>query len=491
MSNEFLEIIKRFESKSYVAATLIRNEISDDMLAKNHIDYLSVSKSDNTKITYLTKDRIDKIDPNDYWSSSKRYLTKPGAFVSKLFNRNISSRDVEEFSNLFNSFAVVKPLNFRVVEGEDIRKYYKYSNYAEERGSLGNSCMKYENCQGLFNIYTENTDHIKMLILLNDSDRIMGRALLWNFDNKVMDRIYTISDEEYAAHFKKWADDNGYIYKTEQNWGNTINFNVGGENKELKLSFKLPNTSMSKYPYMDTFKFLDDNGVIHNHIPDTKDFRTLCGADGSTYNSDYFRFDAISRTMRHSGECVYVSYKDFYTYSGNTYYSSINDAYIMRSDSVYSNELEDYIFNSDFSKFNNDVKIADYINRRKAKVEKIKFTFDSDSFGGWDSDRFYRRNVHPITTTDIIQPIEMTDAPTEMEVEQVPQSSELGVSYITEHDSREDDSNFSDLAQAVSEMREDNSLSADDVFETYTSLASTDGRRNYLNRIIREMSQNF
>lgn len=461
MSNEFLEIIKRFQSKSYVATTLIRNEISDDMLAKDHIDYLSISKSDNTKITYLTKDRIDKIDPNDYWSSSKRYLTKPGAFVSKLFNKCFSSRDVEEFSNLFNSFAVVKPLNFKVVEGEDIRKYYKHSNYAEERGSLGNSCMKYENCQSLFNIYTENTDHIKMLILLNDCDKVMGRALLWNFDDKVMDRIYTISDEEYAAHFKKWADDNGYIYKTEQNWGNTINFNVGGENKELKLSFKLPNTSMSKYPYMDTFKFLDNNGVIHNHIPDTKDFRTLCGSDGSTYNSDYFRFDAISRTMRHSGECVYVSYKDFYTYSGNTYYSSINDAYIMRADSVYSNELDDYIFNSEFSKFNNDAKITDYMNRKKAKAEKMKFTFDRNSFGGWvDSDIFYQRIVRRDDRVES-QPLEIMDTNVEMantpyrnntesQVEVAPQSE------VAEPQSERSNSViFSDFAQAISEMRVD------------------------------------
>ena len=37
---------------------------------------------------------------------------------------------------------------------------------------------------------------------------------------KLMDRIYTICDEEYSSYFKKWASKNDYLHKKEQNWHN-------------------------------------------------------------------------------------------------------------------------------------------------------------------------------------------------------------------------------------------------------------------------------
>ena len=53
-----------------------------------------------------------------------------------------------------------------------------------------------------------------MLVMLNLEGNLKGRALLWNFGtNKIMDRIYTTDDEKLHLYFKKWATENGYLYK--------------------------------------------------------------------------------------------------------------------------------------------------------------------------------------------------------------------------------------------------------------------------------------
>ncbi len=139
-------------------------------------------------------------------------MAKPGGFVSKIFV-NIPEREVEKFSTLFRSEVTKPKLNFKVVNGDDIRKYYHYSSYSEKNGgSLHASCMKYDGCQRYLDIYSNNPDLCKMVVLYDNDypTRIVGRALLWEFDgNKIMDRIYTINDESYQFYFKQWATKNG------------------------------------------------------------------------------------------------------------------------------------------------------------------------------------------------------------------------------------------------------------------------------------------
>ena len=81
-----------------------------------------------------------------------------------------------------------------------------------------------------------------------------------------MDRIYTTCDEDLQFFFKKWATDNGYLYKAEQNWFNTLFFEqIGQKRQELKLSIKLNNNGYRRYPYMDTFRRYDPRiGKLYN-----------------------------------------------------------------------------------------------------------------------------------------------------------------------------------------------------------------------------------
>lgn len=372
ISNELRKVLKVIENESLVAHLLLKKRHKKDTVVENPINYVSISKTDKNKISYLNKDRMSSLEKDGYsefhfWDSSKRYQSKPGAFVGKIF-KDIPPKEVEKFSNLFKAESNKVDYEFKIVKGLDIKNYYHWENYESDRGTLGVSCMKHDSCQEYFDIYTENTDNISMIIMLNSEGYIKGRAILWDFQaNKIMDRIYTTDDEKLHHYFKKWATENGYLYKSEQNWYNTLFFeNMNTSKKELRLVLDLPNSIFRYYPYFDTFKFIDSDGVLYNYIPDDTNFKILCSTDGSKYESDYLKFDSIDKVFRYRGDSVYVNYKDFYTSDRNVVWSEVNDQYILREDSYYDDDISDNIFKDELSDKNN----KEGIKSRKKWIEE-------------------------------------------------------------------------------------------------------------------------
>ena len=366
ISDELTNILKEIESESIVAQLLLKYQHDRDDLVNDPVNFLSISREDRTKISYLTEDRMKVIDSGQYWTSSRRFQAKPGAFVSKLF-KNISSREVEKFSNLFRSQSVKPKFMFKIVSGESIRRYYHFDSYQSDKGTLGASCMKHDSCQKYLDVYVYNTDKISLLIMTDDYGSLMGRALLWKFDShKIMDRIYTICDEDLLFYFKKWSTENGYLYKSEQNWYNTLQFEqIGQKRQELKLELKI-DTEFRCLPYMDTFKFLDTKtGILYNYQHQSRYLRTLCSSEGSSYEGDYLRFDGVDRVLRYQGDSAWVEYKGFFTHYNNISWSDVNGQYILNSDSIYCEELSDCIFNGEFDHLNNH----DEIKRRKQEIK--------------------------------------------------------------------------------------------------------------------------
>lgn len=377
ISNELKEILDDIKTESIVASLLLKGTHNPEDLVENHVNYISIGSHDRTKISYLTQERISTLTDGEFWRTGRRYQGKPGAFVSKLF-KNIDSREIEKFSTLFRNQSNKLNFTFKVVAGEDIRKWYKYETNASSSGTLGASCMKHDFCQPFLNIYTENSC-VSMLIMLDSEGMLLGRSLLWDFDShKIMDRIYTVSDEEYQFYFKQWATKNNYFYKTQQNWYNTLFFEKIGEPKqEMKLEVTLPSFRFSKYPYMDTFKFINtSNGKLFNYMPDDLSYvKTLCSSDGGRYEGDYLRFDDIDRVLRHRGDCVYLDYLNCYTALSNCSYSEINDQYILNKDAFYDEELRDYLFNAEYDDKNRKDKIEkrrEYIKAENKRVEKMR-----------------------------------------------------------------------------------------------------------------------
>jgi hypothetical protein len=376
ISDDLRDILLEIESESIVAHKLLKKRHKKEDIVDDNVNYISISKTDKTRVSYVSKDRLETIPTEEYWTSSKRYNAKPGAFVSKVF-KNISQPEVEKFSNLFRAESIKPKFKFDVVSGKEIKKYYRYDSYAEDgRGSLGISCMKHDGCQKLLDIYVVNKE-VSMVVMLNEENYLLGRAILWNFDgNKIMDRIYTHDDEKLQHHFKKWATANGYLYKSEQNWFNTLFFeNMKSDKKELKLEIKI-NADLKYLPYMDTFKFIGSNGHLYNYHPNEVNFKTLCACDGGRYDQDYLKFDSIDRVFRYRGEAPYLQYLDIFTHERNLNYSSVNDCYILRKDAKYDENLDDYIFNDEYDSFNNKERIEERLRyleeKRKYREERIK-----------------------------------------------------------------------------------------------------------------------
>ena len=382
ISDDLRNVLSVIESESLVAALLLKRRHNREDLADSYVNYISISKQDRTKLSYLTQDRIDSLDPQEYWTSSRRYMAKPGAFISKVF-KDIPAKEVEKFSNLFRSQAVKAPFRFEVVKGNSIKDFYYYENYhSSERGSLGVSCMKHEHCQKYFDLYTENEENVSMLTMFNDRNRLIGRALLWDFEShKIMDRIYTYNDEELSFYFKQWATEHGYYYKSEQNWFNTLFFEqIGTGKKEFKLEVKLPNIKQHYYPYMDTFKFIDlDKGILYNYLPeDTSSLRTLTSSDGSKHPSDYLVFDMIDRVMRYRNDAAYVQYAEIWTGRQNVVYSNYNDKWMLKQDSHYEELIDDYIFNEQHNDKNSD-RVLKLIEQRRKEQEERKSGYEKSS----------------------------------------------------------------------------------------------------------------
>lgn len=376
ISEELREVLQKFEHKSLVAKILLKSRHPKSNLVDDFVNYISISKTDSSKISYLTQDRMSKIDAEHYWSTSRRFMAKPGAFVSKIF-KDIPAREIELFSNIFRLQIEQNTIQFSVVSGEQIKKWYHYENYQSEYSSLGNSCMKHDSCQDYLKIYVDNSEVCNMLILTDVNDKLIGRALLWNVSGeKIMDRIYTVNDDKYQHQFKQWADENGYWYKREQKWNNCLWFESRGQVELKTIRFDLPHYEEDcLLPYMDTFKFINiQTGRLYNYIPESNsNIRTLISSDGGFYEWNTLAKDDFTQIFHHRHETVVLKYLDNKRIlSSNAQYSEVNDDYILPEHAIWMEQIRDWIFNEEFNHLNNTDSIEKRVKRYEAYNKKEK-----------------------------------------------------------------------------------------------------------------------
>ena len=133
-----------------------------------------------------------------------------------------------------------------------------------------------------------------MLQQQNNEWLVRSRALLWedvqvtkDFSGtlpdkiKVMDRIYSVFDSDINT-FKKWAFENGYIPKFEQNAKSHQFFDIKGEVVRISCVADLNNAHFGSYPYLDTFPYfnLGKKEVSNDEYKFNWDYK-LVQADGT------------------------------------------------------------------------------------------------------------------------------------------------------------------------------------------------------------------
>lgn len=227
-------------------------------------------------LSFLPKKKYDilKNDQNKdpFGDGIGRQTIKIGRFVRKFLTKNafqefgIKDSDIEKFVNFYKSYFNYDPSKLQIVEGDDVKKYYLEDNYFRpggyNYGTLWNSCMRQPERNKFMNLYVFN--NVKMLVLFTDDGKVRARALLWNnvkeFDSdetfKFMDRIYSVYDHDVDI-FKKWAKENGYLTKWEQNAKSELFIDIDGVPERKHLYVILEKHNISWYPYLDTFKYYD------------------------------------------------------------------------------------------------------------------------------------------------------------------------------------------------------------------------------------------
>ena len=247
----------------------------------NFTFYLVELDNGNKAVIYSNTEgnNKDPLQPSKTISKSKtkvRFGRFLNAFLEAIGSK-YTSATIEKFVNLFQSEVELENNAmsfFKLVKGNEIKKWYHHRNYAANSGQLGNSCMRYDKCQSYFDIYTRNPDVCQLLIYEKD-DKLLGRALVWTLDNgkKYMDRIYTIKDN-IDILFIRWADENNISYSS------TEQMKV---NLSIKWDIDFIIDEEIQFPYMDTFIYYkpDESYLTNKFNGITRPYLELDSTSGS------------------------------------------------------------------------------------------------------------------------------------------------------------------------------------------------------------------
>lgn len=214
---------------------------------------------------------------------------KIAKLVNQIFPDKYTNKEVEEFTNLFKKIGDTTS-EFVLVEGEDIRTWYNEDKYEFTTGELGSSCMRYRRCASYLDIYVENPEVCRLLILKSeDGEEIRGRVLIWKIDIDIdnveyyMDRIYAI-DDATKLMFQEYADKQGWLKRLTSNYGDSRDFKLGDDiHTEVEATVQLKKWKYDYYPYMDTFKRLkkSDGILINDDDDDDQGYYIMTHTDGS------------------------------------------------------------------------------------------------------------------------------------------------------------------------------------------------------------------
>ena len=315
-----------------IAEQLLQLPITPD------INYLSISKEDNSQISYMDNAKIDRFGLGKKWNVKLRSRARPGRVIQRILP-NLQDREVESFVNKYSAAASKSNKSenkISIVFGEKIKFWYHRKNYFSECGDLGCSCMKYDECQDYFGIYTNNPDHVGMAIMVNNENKLLARCLIWYPNTKkdkttiFFDRIYAYSDQTEFEMYN-WCIGKGFTQCS--------NKNINKPKNVPTIKIHLPNLKFSYYPYVDTFYYLDTdnlNNLAKGISLDSTDGR-LSPDTCDLCDEESDELEIIGGGM-HSGHQACECCRE---------YSNHHGCYIFNGDATYCNYTRDWYFSEE------------------------------------------------------------------------------------------------------------------------------------------------
>jgi hypothetical protein len=280
----------------------------DKNLTQNYIDVCG-----EDEVTFISDTRLDRLydteedDVNPY-TAKGRGTIKIGRFISALLKNNLikdelpsdfkfNDKDIEEFVNLYKSSDLNSLKQFKLVSGDNISKWYDEDKYANQKGTLGGSCMK-DVKSSFFEIYTQNNKVCRLLILVDKNNKLLGRALVWKLYESpceaeyFMDRVYVSNDSD-VNRFINYAKENKWLYKYKMSADlkESVLFYYNEIPTIGKIVVKLKESVFLKYPFLDTLCFLNSKEKTLSNVGAKGDYVlgstsgdkercSECGGDG-------------------------------------------------------------------------------------------------------------------------------------------------------------------------------------------------------------------
>jgi hypothetical protein len=381
VDSDFLQILTDINNiYSSRISNLLLNIVGEDI--KTNINYLKPSDK-NDDIKFINDTQVDRIiaSGNNPFNDVKN-TTKIGRAIRQILTLNnisFTDKEIEDFVNNYKNIWDNKYTDFKegfsLIKGDSIKYWYLLDNYYKGGGSLNNSCMRYQNCQSYFDIYTKNPEVCSLLIYKDSDNKLLGRALVWTLvqdevkSKYYLDRIYTRFDSDIDK-FKKWFIDNLN--------DNRVNYESYNEDSSYHISVKLKKWKFEKYPYMDTFTVLDiKNGILKKERKDDDVVYFLSSTEGdfntshkwSEYNQDYI----LNRYA------VFLN-DDWYHY--DQLVKTKDDEYELEENCVYSDKYNSYVRKEDAVEFEGDIVdkkdivevYDDLINGKPANKKKVLYS---------------------------------------------------------------------------------------------------------------------
>lgn len=353
MDPDFIKILQKLKDQSVVAKELY-NLIDKDI----KLNYNYIKQTDaNDMVSFIGDSQVKRNVDQGIDPYTKRSGTvKIGRFIRQIFDFNgikISDVEVSKFVDLYKAaidFNSSIKSGFKFVKGEDIRFWYNINNYADDYGSLGQSCMRQSSKSGYFDIYVKNPEVCQMLILTDDDNGLKGRALVWKLisGDYYLDRIYTLnqSDEELFVNFyQEWLS---------QNHPKSVILMHKKEDSNLRVQLK--SWEFDFYPYVDSLYCLEINvGILHDD--ESRKILGIKEKPSFELSEQYGGHEANCRFVEQHGK--YILYKDLVEINGEYYLkddvkevyynndSHVSRKFVLNKDAVYSDVYSDYLYKPD------------------------------------------------------------------------------------------------------------------------------------------------
>ena len=305
-------------------------------------------------------------EPDSQFWMSNRVDIRIGRFVRRFLGDAFTDAQVEDFVNKWKSSFKSEGEKFEFRTASGIVDAYDTTNYHGEEGynPLWHSCMNDRTDLVEFYLYVKD---LEMVVLLDSENKIIGRSLLWTDveGRKILDRVYYINDKDYYK-FINLAKENGWYYK-KRNISGGSTWILDGQEQKIKVKIKFPVEAFSefrdqwqepKFPYVDSFYYLSEEGFLMNFEPSSGSYYVLNDTDGQY---EYYSgvYDVYGNRVENEDDYIYSETQkglvslynaEHVEYDGFDDYIHINYLEDPKNGFVYDEEEAQWYKKEDFEK---------------------------------------------------------------------------------------------------------------------------------------------